>query len=339
MKLKTAMTHILKFSLLVLLTSFISITTYSQSIDEDNTVLYMKANVLYESGRYDEAVRMYNRILSKDDSFTNAYIMRAKTKYQLGAFKGTKKDILVFIDKAGVNKEVIKLMANTEYRLNNLKAASNYNKTAIELDPYDGELYHQAGMIAMDDGRKNDACESYAIGSTLGHGKSSEKFSGDCNGYVIKSKNTKQQPSPIDENIESTGEVASIDSTRIPMGNQPSKNIPEVEVVNESPIDYDALQEVKIDEKLNIAIGNGLGDRNVEDKPNIFILSTEDGVVAINICVDSDGKVINAEYDRAASTLYRSSLTSLALRKSREFIFMPSLKGEQCGTMLYKIKA
>lgn len=334
---RTLKSEIYKISLLALLCLLFMNSSTAQSIDEDNTVLYMKANVLYESGRYDEAVRMYNRILSDDSEFTNAYIMRAKTKYQLGAFKGTKKDIMVYIDKAGVNKEVIKLMADTEYRLNNLKAAKNYSKTAVELDPYDGDLYYQAGMIAMDDGRKNDACESYAIGSTLGHKKSSDKFSSECNGYVIKNNNSR--PSNNTREIPTTGEVASIDSTKSMEPTDMGRSVPEVKVVKENPIDYNALQEVKIDDKLSIAVGNGLGDRKIEDKPNIFILSTEDGIVAINICVDSEGKVISSEFDRTQSTLYRSSLTSLAIRKSKEFVFMPSLKGEQCGTMIYKIKA
>ena len=77
-------------------------------------------------------------------------------------------------------------MAETEYKMNNLKAAKNYIGTALELDPFDGELYYLSGSIALDDGRKNDACEHFAIGSSLNHAKCSQKFNSECYGYLIR---------------------------------------------------------------------------------------------------------------------------------------------------------
>ena len=100
-----------------------TLTTFSQNIEEDQAVLFMKANVLFESGRYDEAVRMYNRILAQDENHTPSILMRARTKYELGAFKGTKNDALLYIEKTGVNKDIIRLMAQTELKLSNLASA------------------------------------------------------------------------------------------------------------------------------------------------------------------------------------------------------------------------
>ncbi len=309
-------------------------TAYGQIMQEESMVMYMKANVLYETGRYDEAVRMYNRIISADDSFVNAYMMRGKAKYKLGAYKGTKSDLLTYIDRLGVTKEVIRLMIDTEYNLENLKAATNYSNTAIELDPYDGNLYHQAGLIALDDGRKNDACESFAIGASLDHGKSSDMFKSKCYGYVVKTPRAPQNDD--EEMVEKGSEVASLEDDRDIFTEDQG---PSVEFEDDNPIDYNAVQEIKVDDNLSIEIAEGLGNRNVEDKPNIFILSTEDGVVIIDVCVDSDGKVTEANFNRDESSLFRSSLTSLALRKAKEFIFIPSLREEQCGKLHFKIKA
>lgn len=313
-----------------------SLFTFSldgQDLDSDNMVLFMKANILYETGRYDEAVRMYNRILSADEDYVNAYIMRGKTKYALAAYKGTKMDLMQYMERAGVNKEWLKVMADTEYKLNNLKAANNYIKTVIEMDPFDGELYYLAGMIALDDGRKNEACENFAIGSSLEHHKSTQMFNTTCYGYVVREK----------REVEPAGEVASSVDSLIFGGSSSipplERDRPDIEVINETPEDLTKAQEIKIDDKLNLVITNGLGVRLVESRPNIFLISSENGHVAIDICVDGEGKVVEAEFNRDRSTIYTSSMTSLAMRKAREFVFIASLKTSQCGTMIFNVKA
>ena len=326
----------LTFVFLIILTSFV-LPAIGQDIEEDNMVLYIKANLLYDSGRYDEAVRMYNRILSKDDNYTNAYIMRAKTKYALGAYKGTKQDVLIYIERAGVNKELIRLMAETEFKLNNLLAADNYAKIALEMDAYDGDLYYLSGMIAAQDNRKNDACESFSMGSSLGHGRCSDMFNSSCYGYVIRSKGSSSS-SPAGEVASALDSVAVGTELSSESGDMPESNIPEIASQEEPPVDLTAVQEIKIDDKLNLVLTNGLGERYVEFKPNILIISSEDGHVAIDLCVNSDGKVISADFNKDRSTINRSSLTSLALRKTKEFIFIPSLRSEQCGTILYKVR-
>ena len=153
---------------------------------------------------------------------------------------------------------------------------------------------------------------------------------------MIKAKSGQSEPSGQEESGEVASALDSLDRTIEDVTVIPvDKKMPEIEVVE--PADLNAVQEMRIDDELSILITNGLGNRKIEDKPEIFILSTEDGHVAIDLCVDSDGKVISTEFNRDRSTIYRSSLTSLAMRKTKEFIFMPSLKAEQCGTMLFKI--
>ena len=69
------------------------------------------------------------------------------------------------------------------------------------------------------------------------------------------------------------------------------------------------------------------------------MLSDQDGKVVIDLCVDSRGRVTEATFNRDLSNIYRSSLTSLALRKAKEFFFDLSSIDEQCGRLTFNIKA
>lgn len=330
-------------------------TMLGQGLEEDNMVLYMKANVLFESGRYDEAVRMYNRILNDDMNHTNAIFMRAKAKYELGAFQGTKKDVMLFIDKAGVTKDIIKLMAQTELDLSNLKAAENYVRTAIELDPYDDKMHLLFGDISMDAGNRSDACESYATSANLGSQKAVQRMQKRCNGYQPRSRPESNQSSDIQEGSvvveeeqpvvkeeRKEGEIVTLEDIVREAENNPTTNSDPAPSTNSSTNtmqDINASQEIVIDQQLNITIENGLGARKLDSKPSIFMLSDQDGRVVIDVCVGSDGKVTEASFNREQSTIYRSSLTSLALRKAKEFVFERSTAIEDCGTMIYNIKS
>ncbi len=335
-------------------TTNLTSTVSAQDLENDATVLFMKANVLYQASRYDEAVRMYNRILREDDSFLNAYVMRARAKYDLGAYRGTKQDIMEYIERAGVTKEVVRIMIDTEYRLNNLTAAKNYLRTAIELDRFDADLHYQSAIIAKEEGRRNDACESLSKAISLDHPKASEMFGEDCYDYVEQapSRRSSQETGDSDGDViadNGRNRDRKEERRRVPIEednrdifteDEPtSTQVPEEQSQTEQSVDLTSVQEHRVDDNLTLQIGNGLGDRDLEHQPNIFILSTEDGDVVIDVCVDAQGKVVESSFNREESTIFRSSLTSLALRKSREFRFSNANRSEQCGKIVYKIKA
>ena len=101
----------------------------------------------------------------------------------------------------------------------------------------------------------------------------------------------------------------------------------------------DSVNEIVIDEDLTLHLtGQGIGSRKVVRQPNILILSDEDGVVVIDICVSRGGRVVNATFNEAESTLLRKSLVSLAIRKAKDFWFDKSDLIEQCGALKFKIK-
>ena len=196
----------------------------------------------------------YNRILGEDDSYAAAYLMRGKAKYELGAYRGTKKDILDYIEENGVTKEVIKLMSKTELNLENYKAAKNYAKTALELDPYDADQYKIAGDVERAIGNDNEACEMWYSASELGDSKSKSLLEKHCGIYMKlkrERRDDRQRPSTSNANrndreqsedadtMEESGDLSEEDlSTHDEVEDQGQTNV-------EAP-NMDAIQEIEI---------------------------------------------------------------------------------------------
>jgi hypothetical protein len=106
-----------------------------------------------------------------------------------------------------------------------------------------------------------------------------------------------------------------------------------------SPVEDDTPLDIEIDEDLSITImGQGLGKRKILEKPSILILSEKDGVVAIEVCINENGRVESAEFNQSKSTIENKGLVSLAIRKSKEFWFEKSDFLKQCGFIFYKVK-
>ncbi len=317
----------------------------AQSLEDNVNVVFMKAQVLYDTDRYDEAIRMYNQIINDNEDFAPAYLMRAKAKYELGAYKGTKEDVMEFIFLNGVTKEVIKLMGQTEQQLGNDKAAMNYLNTAIELDPYDAELYLIKGYIFFTQKDKSEACELWEQSAKLGDRRAEALLEEHC-ALILEMKEMRAQEKEKEEMAKAESEKESTDD--LSEDNSDSKNNAEEDlVVDEKEVDKpviieapdrDAIQEVEIDEELSVIIGNGLGERKLDNSPDLLIISDRAGKVVIDVCVDEQGKVMDASINKSLTTLFKTSLTSLALRKSKEFKFYPSFREEQCGYLIYAIK-
>jgi predicted negative regulator of RcsB-dependent stress response len=313
---------------------FFTVSSVAQSLEDNVTVLFQKAQVLYETERYDEAVRMYNQILNGQDDFAPALLMRGKAKYELGAYKGTKADVMEFIALQGVTKDVIKLMGQTEQQLGNQKAAMNYVTTAIELDPYDSELYLVKGYIHFTQKDKSEACELWSRAAKLGDRRARALLEEHC---AILAEIEEMRAIQQTEEKENDEETEVTDDKEVETKEDSEDKKAEKPLVIEEP-DRDAIQEVEIDEELSIVIGNGLGERKVDSNPDLFIVSDKAGKVVIDVCVDGKGKVIDSVINKKLTTLFKTSLTSLALRKSKEFKFYPSFRDEQCGYLIYVIK-
>jgi len=342
--------------ILINLLFFLTIgTSEAQSLIEDNNVIFIQANGLFNTDRYDEAVRLYNRILKDDPGFSRAIFMRGKAKFALGAFKGTKNDMLDYIDQRGVNQELIEILANAEQKLGNESSALSYYEVLHKLLPYEGKYFSSAAQIKYDSGDRNRACEYWIKAAKLGDPIGAKQASLKCaydNTIHLSSKQrvqeteesktsestTSEEPG-IDETIEVEEETRTVSDDEATISEEASNNTDIIDVsVHPVPaVNLNATQKIEIDDELTIVLNSGLGDRNVDHHPNILMLSDKSGKVVIKMCVGGDGNVISAELDDDRTTIFRSSLSSLAIRKAKEFVFMPSLSNRQCGLLIYDI--
>ena len=329
------------FLILLLFAAMNPIST--QSLEEDNNVLFLKANILYQTSRYDEAIRLYNRILNDQPTFSGALLMRGKSKFALGAFKGTKKDILGYIDQRGISDEIIEIMAETELKLENLANALSYFEILLHLKPFEGKYFAKAGDLALENGNRNKACQYWIKGAKLGDASAAKQASLRCAyDHTIhlppkRSEETASQDDVLlnDEVMSEDGKFEEADKTG-EVGETGEVSERE-ETGRTAHVDMNVIQEIKIDKELTLKITAGLGERKIEDYPNILMLSDKSGIVAIDICVNSEGKVFRAEISTAQTTIFRTSLSSLAIRKAKELVFIPSLSEEQCGVLIYDI--
>lgn len=87
-------------------------------------------------------------------------------------------------------------------------------------------------------------------------------------------------------------------------------------------------------------IGAGLSNRGVVFEPEIDDSSQKTGKVVIKVCIDSSGKVVEADYTQRGSTTIDKYLKDLATKAARKYQFTPSDVETQCGkiTIEFKVK-
>ncbi len=345
-------------------------TVSAQSYEEEIGFTFVKAKYLLETDRYDEAVREFNRVIKLNPSMDNVLALRAYAKYQLGAYLGTKKDILKYIELKGVSAESVSLLAKAEYQLSEFDASLNSLSTALELIKDDAELYEFRATIYLDRDLKLKACQDYESAAKLGNNRAAITAKKLCGVSVtpqkpkeektekkeedstilsdVREKEDSDDDSKVEETEENTSEsddALEDDTAEIPTGgddidilDEEEPVIPEEPAVDPRLLD-DSENELEIDEDLIIVIkGQGLGSREIKQQPNILILSDKSGDVVIDVCVSRGGRVVSTSFNQGESTIIKKSLISLALRKSKEFWFEKSDLKEQCGQIVFRVK-
>lgn len=86
------------------------------------------------------------------------------------------------------------------------------------------------------------------------------------------------------------------------------------------------------------SIGGGLGGRAVRKRGAINDNSQKQGKVVIEVCVDSDGNVISADYTQRGSTTSDSELRNKALASARAYKFAASSSAQECGTITFNFQ-
>ena len=85
-------------------------------------------------------------------------------------------------------------------------------------------------------------------------------------------------------------------------------------------------------------IGAGLSGRKVLSRPRITDSPQREGRVVVEVCVDSKGNVISANYTMRGSTTNDSELRSKAISWARQYKFEPSSIERQCGIITFNFQ-
>jgi len=299
----------------------------AQSLEDELGFLYVKADYLLETDRYEDAIQEFTKIIDKDPTFKDVLFKRAKAKYAIAAFLGTKRDLLKAFELVGIAPETIVLYGKALKNLDEDAAATITQNTASMLSGNNenntktGKKKRNKNQDTNNDNQETDYSED-------------NRTSGD----VIKDEAQK-----IDDKVgtildEILGkEDSTTDNNDYDGSNDSSSG--GVDIVESEPeyVPDMSVNELIIDEDVTIIIQDGLGGRKILKQPNIVLLNEISGNISIDVCVNENGKVTNAEFNKDASSLSAQSVVSVAVRKSKEFWFENSNQEEICGTFNFKI--
>ncbi len=307
---------------------------FAQPVEDEVGFIYVKAEYLFQTERYHEAIDQYSSIVSKDPSYEDALVKRASSKYMVGNYQGAKDDITQSIKHTGISQEAIRILGLSDYELGNFKAAAGSLDLSYTYKSSDLLVAEALAQSFYETDRASEACKVAKKAKSLGSTKAGSWERKYCNASsngsdVVKApKSGKKPKTPKQKNnteidiIDSEDEVLIEDS--------------EEEVKDEVVVDNTETR-IEIDEDLQLVIKNGLGSRKIMDKPNILILSDQTGDVAVDICVSKAGRVESAELNAAESSIETQSLQNLAIRKAKEFWFERMGTKPICGTIVFEI--
>jgi tetratricopeptide (TPR) repeat protein len=342
---------------------FNSILLVSQTLDEEIGFKLVKADYLLTTERFEDAVRELNDVIKTNPAFKNAMLLRAETKFKLAAFKGAKADALEAINLNGITGRAAAVLGKADHALNNQENALNSISAAIALGEKDAKLFELRAEIYEIKGQKGNACEDWQMAAKLGSSKGSINARRICGQHdthptppstTVVTPPTTESSTSTDESV-TTANTSGSDTINTTTNTAPTTKVegtestPPINTESDStnvvvddptvPKEDDTVGEVVIDDELTLNIfGMGLGKRKLMEKPNILILSEKDGTVAIEVCVNAEGRVSAAEFIGVKSTISQSSLVSLAVRKAKELWFEKSVYTNQCGYIHFVIK-
>jgi len=314
----------MKIFSIILISIFSCLSLHSQSIDEELGFIYVKADYLLETDRYEDAIKEFTKIIAKDPKYKDALYKRAKAKYAIAAFKGTKKDLLQAFELVGITPESLELFGKAQKNLDEHDASETTLKTSSMIS-----TGGRTSTSTTSNKRKDNDTSTEQDDEDKGALGSLEDQLSSILEDLLPDRKTDEEGTTTDTGKEGSTTTTGSDSND-------SDTDTEVEVKKEPEVD-NSVNEILIDEDLTLEIKDGLGGRKILQQPNILILSDKSGEVSVDVCVNANGKVTSAEYNKGNSSISTQSLVSLAVRKSKEFWFKKADAEETCGTIVFKI--
>lgn len=315
--------------------------SFAQELEEEIGFVYVKAEYLFNTGRFEEAIGEFTKVINQNIKFKDALLLRGVSEYEIGRFEAAHKDAIKSIELNGISAGSATLLGRVFAAYKNYDAAINSMTAAISLDNRNADLFMWRGEWLEQAGRLTQACQDYSQAMANGNPNAAGKIKSLCGGKPSNTGKTtptgpKRQQPEINHQEETQEEVLSEGEREVDDVNDVSDV---VEVEENIPSDDNTVNKFDIDDDLSIEIsGQELGHRKIEEVPSIIILADENGKVTINICVNKDGVVTKAEYNAGQSTVSIRSLVSLAIQKAKQFEFEVGKYDSQCGIMVFNIK-
>jgi hypothetical protein len=125
-------------------------------------------------------------------------------------------------------------------------------------------------------------------------------------------------------------EKAAFESQKKQFGNLFGNNQDQEEGEKEGDDQQDALEQLTSSTK---KIEGGLRSRGVLFEPNIEDQSQRTGVVVMEVCVNRQGRVVEAKWTQRGSTTTDNQLISIAKDAALQYRFEPSDLEKQCGSI------
>ena len=159
---------------------------------------------LMDNGKLEDAIEIFNEILTKDPTEGKALLLRARTKLELGAYKGAKKDCFAYMDIYGVDAPVAGMLGKTEKAMENYKQALSYLKTALLFDEEGIEYLMDRADIFYNLGLDDKACADWYVAAEVGSVEASRLMKANCKAFLAaKEKPKKQRPTRTDDEYRS----------------------------------------------------------------------------------------------------------------------------------------
>ncbi len=198
------------FTLIICLGS--TILVHAQALEEETGFKYVKGNYLFDNGRFDEAIQIYNDIVKGSPDFEEVLIYRARAKYALAAYKGAKKDGLKYIELNGLNEEVCLVMGKAELGLGNPRVAITYLDYCISQNKSNSDALLFRGNAFFEIEDDVAACTDWHKAKRLGSDRAEQNTRTYCKRVAIPIEDEAKREERVEDNgddVLDDGEVIS----------------------------------------------------------------------------------------------------------------------------------
>ncbi len=151
--------HVINF-IFILFIIFVTTDCFGQSEEEK---LNIQGNDLGREGKYEEAIKKYDKAIELDPSYSEPYYNRGKAKLNLRRYGGAIDDFNIALNLDPNNSDIYNNRGIAKKKSNNFKGAiDDYNKS-LALNPRNYRVYLNRGIAYFESGNEVGACSDLKI--------------------------------------------------------------------------------------------------------------------------------------------------------------------------------